>query len=319
MKADRIIRYVPLYAALTALAAALICAPERYVPACFEGIALWAKCVVPALFPFMVITLIIVKTGGANAAARPLKGVCDFFGLPPDGAVIFIMSAFSGYPAGSRIVYEYCESGCIDGGDAKKLAPLCSTSGPLFLIGSVGQNMLKDKAAGAAIYAAHIISVLTIGLIICFAGRKKKNYAPQAALPQTAGSNILYDAFYSAVISVLVAGGFICFFYTLSCAARDAGILYMLEAPLSLIFGGEADAFCYGLIEATGGCARLAAGGGKFTLPLAGFLITFGGFSIIAQQLCYLLKCGVRPLSFMGIKAAQATLCFILLLPSIAA
>ena len=50
-------------------------------------------------------------------------------------------------------------------------------------------------------------------------------------------------------------------------------------------------------------------------LPLAGALVTFGGASILAQQLCYLQKCGVKAAPFILFKAAQAALCFALLLP----
>lgn len=309
------VRYLPLYAALAVLAAALIAWPERYVQACFEGIALWAKCVVPALFPFMIITFLMIKTDGTAAAARPFKRVCRALGMPPSGAVIFVISIFSGYPAGSRIVYEYCDRGIITKNDANKLAPLCSTSGPLFLIGSVGQNMLENKAQGATMLAVHIVSVLAIGVIICLFERRNATDTATAVIAPRAGENILYDTFYSAITSVLVAGGFICFFYTVARVADDMNMLLFLQTALTPIFGGDARAACYGLIEATGGCAQLAANGGKFALPLMGFLITFGGFSIIAQQLCYLLKCGVRPLKFIAVKAAQGALCFALLLP----
>lgn len=311
------LKYVPLYAGLIAFACVLALYPERYVPVCFDGLALWAKCVVPALFPFMVITLLFIKTGGAEVAARPFKRVCSFFGLPKEAAVIFIMSVFSGYPAGSRILCEYYEKRVITAETARKLAPLCSTSGPLFLLGSVGLNMFGDKAAGALVLAAHITSVFAVGLALCFAGRKK---APASAPPalDRAGENVLYDVFYSAVVSVAVAGGFICFFFTLSRAAENLNLLYPLELALNGALGAEAKPFCYGLIEATGGCASLAAAGGRYALPLAGFLITFGGVSIIAQQLCYLMKCGVRPVKFISAKCAQGALCFALLLPLIA-
>ena len=309
------VKYLPLYVALAALAAALIAWPERYVQTCFEGIALWAKCVAPALFPFMIIALLLIKTGGTAAAARPLRRVCRALNLPAAGAVIFVISIFSGYPAGSRVVYEYCDRGMITKNDANKLAPLCSTSGPLFLIGSVGQNMLENKAHGAMLMTVHIASVLTVGLILCLFERRKDSFRVPTALPTRSEENILYDTFYSAVTSVLVAGGFICFFYTVARIAGDMNILYIFQAALTPVFGEDARAACYGLIEATGGCAQLAAGGGKYVLPLMGFLITFGGFSIIAQQLCYLLKCGVRPLKFIAVKAVQGALCFALLLP----
>ena len=317
MKCRVLVKYVPLYICLALFAAVLATSPERYVPACLEGIALWAQCVLPALFPFMVITLLFISTGGAELAARPFKRVCNFFGLPPVAAVIFIMSAFSGYPAGSRIVYEYCQRGEISEADAQKLAPLCSTSGPLFLIASVGQNMFKSKTAGALLLAAHLVSVAAVALAICLIERGKAGVAAQPLRAER--GNVLYDSFYSAVISVIVAGGFICFFYTLARAANDFYILFPLEAALTPLLGQCAPAFCRGLIEATGGCAALAAAGGGLALPLAGFLITFGGLSIIAQQLCYLTKCGVKPLKFMLAKAAQGALCFALLLPLIAA
>ena len=308
------IKYVPLYAALIAFATILAYSPERYVPACFEGMALWAKCVAPALFPFMVITMLLIKTGGAKLAARPFERAGKFLGLPPAAAVIFVMSAVSGYPAGSRIVCEYCERGEISPDDARRLAPLCSTSGPLFIIGSVGQNMFGNKAYGAAALAAHLVSITAVGLAICLI--KKKDAQKTCAKRLTTGDgNILYDVFYSAVISVLVAGGFICFFYTLSRAAHDFNVLLPLEWILTPLFDKNAANFCYGLIEATGGCAGLAAEGGVLALPLAGFLITFGGASILAQQLCYLTKCGVKPTKFILAKCAQGALCFVLLLP----
>ena len=311
------LRYAPLYAALILFAAILALSPEIYVPACFEGIALCAKCVLPALFPFMVITLLLIKTGGAEAMAAPFKRAGDFFGLPKEAAVIFIMSVFSGYPAGSRIVYEYCERGDITKEDAKKLAPMCSTSGPMFMIGSVGQNMFGDKAKGACLMCAHILSVLVLCLVICRLTKSMGNV--NAARPLRAdGGNALYDSFYSAVVSVIVAGGFICFFYTLSQAARNLNVFALPATLLRPLFGDGADALCCGLIEATGGCAALAAGTSIFALPLAGFLITFGGFSILAQQLCYLTKCGIKPVKFMAVKAAQGALCFVLLLPLIA-
>ena len=307
------LKYLPLHAGIAALACLLAVFPERYVPVCFEGLALWARCVVPALFPFMVITMLFIGTGGAERAARPFGRVCSVFGLPAEAAVIFIMSVFSGYPAGSRIICEYRERGAITEADARRLAPLCSTSGPLFLTGSVGLNMFGDKAAGALIMAAHVTSVLAVGLAVCLYSRggRSETMPPE----RREDGNILYDAFCSAVISVAVAGGFICFFYTLAHAAEDLGLLQLPAAALAPLLGECAGPLCGGLIEATGGCAALAASGGRYALPSAGFLVTFGGFSILAQQLCYLGKCGVRPLRFILAKFAQGVLCFVLLLP----
>lgn len=302
-----------LTAVLTFFAAAFIARPERYVPVCYEGIALWAECVLPSLFPFMVITLMLVKSGAAQAASKPFARAAGALKLPPEAAAVFLMSVCSGYPAGSRIVCEYYEGGALNACDAKKLSALCSTSGPLFIIGSVGYKMFADKHVGTAIYVAHVAAVLLLGAVYCLI--TKRDPAPRGQLRKN-GGNLLYDSFYSAVVSVIVAGGFICFFYTLSAVIADVGVLYPIELALSGVLGDcAARAVCSGLCEATGGCAALAASSSPLAVPLAGFLITFGGVSILAQQLCYLKKCGVKVGEFTAVKFLQGVLCFLLLLP----
>lgn len=298
--------------ALLCFGAAIIIYPERYVTCCFEGFALWAECVLPSLFPFIVIALIIIKTGMADKASLPLRRATRALNLPANAAICFVLSILSGYPAGSRMVAEFYEGGSLSKADCDKLAPLCSTSGPLFIIGSVGFRMFGDKTAGLKIFIAHVLAVLVFSLMYCkFC--KKSHEAPPQKLVNT--GNLLYDTFYGAVVSVAVAGGFIAFFYTVAQFLQDFNVLYPLEALLRLIMDGNAaKAACLGLAEATTGCKFLAESATPLKGALAGFLITFGGFSIILQQLSYLTKAGVKPFKFISIKFLQGVLCFLIML-----
>lgn len=312
MKYSHFFKNVVLCVALLFIAWAVIIYPERYITTCLQGFLLWAECVLPSLFPFMVICAILIKTGMAEKAALPLKKVTGVFGLPPAAAVCFIMSICSGYPAGSRSVLEFYERGAVSQKDAKKLAYLCSTSGPLFIIGSVGVKMFSDKGAGWKILLAHALAVIIIALIISLFSKRGARQELSRAMPN---GNILYDAFYGAVVSVLVAGGFIAFFCVVGQIAIDFYLLYPLEKCISLFTdGATASAVCRGLIEATAGCRALAAADGKYALPFAGFLITFGGISILMQQLSYLLKAKVSAFKFISVKLLQGLLCFGLLL-----
>lgn len=312
MKVIPVIKRVILCIVLLFTAGAIIIYPERYISCCFQGFAMWAECVLPSLFPFMVITIILIKTGIAEKAALPLKRITGIFGLPPAASVCFVMSICSGYPAGSKAVAEFYESGCLDQKDCRKLAALCSTSGPLFIIGSIGVKMLGDKSAGWKILLAHITSVLFIALIISVVSKRtlKANYVRAKT-----DENVLYNTFYGAIISVAVAGGFIAFFCVAAQVAEDFNLLLPLQKLLCLICDeATASAVCRGLIEATSGCRALSATDAKLTLPFAGFLITFGGLSILLQQLCYLIKAKVKPLYFIAVKFAQGLLCFGILL-----
>lgn len=306
------IKFALLSLCLLVFGGAIIIYPERYISCCFKGFAMWAECVLPSLFPFMVITLIFVKTGIAEKASLPLRRVTGIFKLPPAAGACFLLSVCSGYPAGSKTLCEFYENGALSKSDCKKLSYLCSTSGPLFIIGSVGFKMFGDKLVGVKILIAHILAVTAVSLIISLFSKKTQKSEPRRA---KADGNILYNAFYGAVISVAVAGGFIAFFFVAAQIFQDFNLLYPLKAFLNLFLNeSTSSGICYGLLEATGGCRLLAATGDKLSVALAGFMITFGGVSILLQQLSYLTKAGIKPLKFIGVKLIQAAVCFVLLL-----
>lgn len=306
------IKYVVLCLLITGFAAVFIIFPERYVACCLEGFVLWAECVLPSLFPFIVVSLIFIKTGLADKASLPLKRVTRVLNLPQSAAVCFILSICSGYPAGSRLVAEFYENGALTRSDCDKLAPLCSTSGPLFIIGSVGFKMFGDKLLGLKIFVAHAFAVIIFSLIYCrFC--KKTQYVPPKSVKSS--GNILYDSFYGAVISVAVAGGFIAFFYVVAQAMQDFFIIMPLKNFLSLFMDeGAASAVSLGIAEVTTGCKFLAQSNSAIKGASAGFMITFGGVSILMQQLSYLTKTGVKPAKFILLKFLQAMLCFLIML-----
>lgn len=314
MKVKRFpLKKILICAVLIFFGAILIAFPQRYLAVCFDGLCLWAECVLPSLFPFMVISLLLIRLGAAQAAAKPFGKLSKKLKLPPAALPLFFMSVCSGYPAGSRILCEYYESGLIGEADAKKLAPLCSTCGPLFALGTVGAKAFGGGYAGVKLFSACLISVVGTSLLFSIFGKPTKQSAP-LKLRTSAEGNALYSVFYGAVTASLVAGGFICFFYTLSKVFADFNIFKPLELLLSLIFGGSAArGISTGLCEATGGCFMLAQSGGFFALPLAGFLITFGGASILLQQLCYLTKCKVGAAYFIIFKFIQGVITFALL------
>lgn len=307
------LKTVLLSVILLFFAFAVIAFPARYVPVCFNGFCTWAESVLPSLFPFMIVTAILIKTGVADAAAKPFSRISGKVNLPRTAFPLFLMSACSGYPAGSRMVSEYYSGGLINESDCKKLAPLCSTAGPLFITGTVGYKAFGGGDAGVKLTCACLISVISTSLIYALLSKSK----PQDNKPLPRPSrqaDVLYDSFYGAIIAVCMAGGFIAFFFTLSQALSDFKIFSPLAYTLSPAFGeGCANAFLCGLCEATGGCFSLAKAGGFFALPLAGFLVTFGGASIIAQQMCYLNKCKVKAVFFIIFKFVQGVICFALL------
>ena len=321
---DRTRRFRRLYAVAcaAALLLLLVLRPQRYAAACAEGIALWAKVVLPALFPFLVLTAWIARSGMADGLGRKPSPLLRRCGLPAASAGAFLLSIVSGYPVGSRVVADLQRRGEIGRADAEKLSILCSTSGPMFILGSVGNAMFGGGKAGAVLLSAHLFGVLAVALpVLLFRNRSaaaepspspaaqrsaaRAIRAPQAREP----AGTLGETVREAVLSVLCVGGFIALANVALCAAED---LLLLAPPHALAelclrpFGAQAcaEGIVYGLIEATRGCAALAAAEAA-GLPFAAFAITFGGASILAQQLAFLRPAGVRAGRFIAVKAAQ--------------
>lgn len=340
----------------------LFTAPARYAEACIQGMALWAKAVLPALFPFLILTGLLTKLGVAQKLADRLSPLTEKIGLPGSAAYCLLVSLLSGYPVGSRTVADLYKGGAITREQAKRMSVLCSTSGPMFLVGSVGGAMFGSAAAGAVLLAAHLLAVIGVYLALYFANRRKKRNihagqkapAPHAGLkktmpphtlraqnktaaPQTTASpasenkrnktaaphpdtdGILAASVQSGVLTVLCVGGFIAFFFVLMQALSDLHISAPLERLLSFPLSaagseGAAAGLTAGLLEATQGCASIAASGAPLALPLCAFLVTFGGGSILAQQLAFLTGAGVKAGPFIGIKILQGIAAFLLCL-----
>ncbi len=294
-----------------AFCAAFFCDPERYAAKCFEGIALWAQCVLPALFPFM--TACALLCGGlAGVTPAPIKKLCSALKLPPCAATCFALGAASGYPAGSRTVRQFFDDGLTDVAGARKLALLCTACGPVFAVATAG-SMLGGAGAGVKLYAAHLAAVTLTALTYSLCTKPCGGGLPLPAVRK----NVLEDSFYGTVKAALTAGAFIAFFYTAAAMAEDFYILYPLSRLLSLPLGSDAaDALAHGLVEMTGGIAALARCGGKLALPLAGFTLTFGGACVLLQQLSFLSATGVKPAFFISFKFVQGLACFAILLIS---
>ena len=76
---------------------------------------------------------------------KPLQKV---YHAPAISGYILIMSMLCGYPIGAKLISECHEQGFITEKEAKSVSAFTSTSGPLFIIGTVGVGMFENKTAG---------------------------------------------------------------------------------------------------------------------------------------------------------------------------
>ncbi len=315
-KKDKIFKLI-LFVSLLFLIICLSVFPDKYSKSTFSGISLFAVSVLPSLLPYFFLTALLSRLNVLSYFCNIFdRFTSKCFNLNGYSIYAFLMSVLSGYPVGSKIVYELRFNNLISNSESSRLSLLASTSGPLFIIGAVGCAMFKSKTAGVIIYITHVLSAIFTCLIFRKSGKASqmlKGYEFQSK-----NDGILYESIYSAVISCLIVGGFVSVFYVISQILIDFKILY----PLSLLFssilapistGNEGLALSVGLIEFTNGANILSnIGTNPLTVSLACFIITFGGISGILQSLVFLNRANVKSSFFILGKLIQATIASIL-------
>ena len=220
------------------------------------------------------------------------------------------MSMLSGYPMGAKLVADCCENGIVSKEEAKRLLAFTSTSGPLFVLGTVGSNMLGNYKAGLVILFTHYLGAVINGIIF-----RSKTPAPSAkAFTLTKYDNILSDAINGSIASVLAVGGYIAIFNMLIVLFKDIKLIGFVSETLSGL--GIPYLLCEGMvtgvIEITRGSYLLAASGEslKAIVPLLSAIISFGGLSVTVQSLSFLSGCGIKARYFFVTKLSQCVVTF---------
>lgn len=267
--------------------------PARYMACVLDGLGIWVTCVLPAALPFLFLTSLFSNGrafGKFSARLSPVMG--KLFRVSGETGSVAVLSALSGYPVGARTLSELFERGRISKEEILRAARLCTTCGPVFLIGTVGAGMFSSPLVGAVLLAAHLGGVW--GVCLLLRGKGKPATLPPLRRETKSG---LYESIWSSVVSVLCVGATIALF-----SAFGQMLFDLLPLP------NFTEPIVKGLVEMTGGCALLARSPSALSLAGCAFFVTFGGACVLAQQLAFLTKAGVKALPFLAVKLLQGLL-----------
>lgn len=313
--------YGGLSVAVFAIIIMLVTNPTRYSASTMQGISLFITAVLPGLFPFMFFTKLLTSFGMVKKMSQKLSPITQFlFNTNGISSYVFIMSILSGYPIGAKLIADLYTSGAITQNDAKKMSAFCTTSGPIFIIGSVGAVMFNSATIGLIIYISHILSSIMCGIIL--SGSRKKSSKTDSSPPTTANTvtnadNILGSTITSTVESILVVGAYISIFFLLADLLTDIGLLkglsFIIEKILN-VFGIKnlSTGIAGGLLEVTRGCKLLSSNINVWSVCFACSVISFSGLSIIMQSINFLSKCKVKLGYFCLVKLLHSVLAFVL-------
>ena len=134
-----------------------------------NGIFLCLQVLIPSLFPFMLLSGFVTKSGIITRIPNFMGRIFSkIFKVSPYGIAVFSLSLIGGYPVGAVTIKALHKGGLLDDKDCEKLVMFCISAGPGFLVTYIGAVMTRNLRLGYILLAAQILSVVATGLIARF-------------------------------------------------------------------------------------------------------------------------------------------------------
>lgn len=282
-------RILPTLGLLGVMALLLLCSADA-AQAVRDALALCVQSVIPALFPFFVVSSLFIDLGCAAVLGRSLAPVMHrLFGVSGAGGTSFLLGIIGGYPVGGRTAGELYRSGQCEREECERLLAFCNNAGPSFILGIAGLGCFGSVRVGAWLYLIHVGAAVMVGLLFRSTsrqmGRPEKTETPRWA-------DALIEAVRGGAMSMVNICAFVVFFLV---------ILRLFSR-----FTGIQHGAILGIVEMTNGILRLANDRRGFIW--AAGLLGWGGLSVHCQTAAVLSGSGLSLKRYFIGKALQAAI-----------
>lgn len=234
-----------------------------------EALVLCGKSVIPALFPFLVVSSLLVSLGFGEWLSPYLGGLmAPLFRLPGLASSALVLGLVGGYPIGAQTAADLYRQRLLTRQETERLLSFCNNSNPVFLISVLGVGVFGSVQTGVWLWLIHVLSALLVGLLFRGHGKTADRRRPPP-IPCRAVS--LPAALVAAVRNSAVGMLSVCAFVTL---------FYVVAAPLEAL-GGRLGPALVGMVELFSLTPLLTPD--FFGFVLAAGCAGWGGLSVLCQ------------------------------------
>ena len=293
--------------ALLIATAALVAAPGQAIEGAKDGLTLCFNVIVPSLFPFFVLSSLVVDLGLAAYLGRALEGLMrPLFRVSGSCAAAVAQGFIGGYPVGAKTALQLYQQGLCSKTEAERLLSFCNNSGPAFILGVVGAGVFGDSRVGLLLYLTHALASLLVGLLFRFYGGNDGK-RPSRAQAKPIQAVTIPAAFTGAVSrslqSTLNICAFVVFFSVVLQLLTAYGVLTALANILALAgFAPEwSRRLVAGLLELSSGVSSLRGSAHlSGRVSMAAFMLGWAGLSVHCQVLSFLSDSGLSVRTYLA-------------------
>ncbi len=272
-----------------------------------SGLSLCAHSLVPSLFPFLVLSDLILSSGAGELVLSPLAmPLGRILRLSRTGASAVLMGLICGFPVGARCAITAYEADLIDRGECERILVCSSIPSPAFLISTVGGTLWGNARFGVLLLISAILSALLSGILL-YVVQKKQNQKPfpkpSPLAPQLRfNGNMFTAAVKNATTGTLLICAYVVFFSPLA----EAVIMVLGRVGAS----AEAHALISSVLELSGGVSAAATLLGEWSgIALTGMAVGWSGISVHCQLLSICGKSALSLKPYLFAKLMQGILC----------
>lgn len=256
---------------VTAAAAGILCFPKASTQGARTGLQFCGEILIPSIFPFMVLSSFVVKSGLSARMGRVLSPVTQtLFHLPGSTGATILIGMIGGYPSGARGIKALIEQGEISEKQGARMLCFAVGAGPAFVISAVGGGLLNSGRAGVLLFLSQITAALLIGILAGLPYRKERNECKDRSEKgrSTDFSTALVDSTSDSASGMLSMCAFVILFSALISILRESGAGEALTLLLTKcgVPPAAARSLLSILLEVTGGCSEAARAGASPTL-----------------------------------------------------
>lgn len=251
--------------------------PAQCLSFALKGLNLWFERMIPTLFPFMVLSGVIIRmnlTGSFVKILNPVLG--RLFSVRSPCVYGMVIGFLCGFPMGAHVAAQLYEQKQISRPEASFLLAFCNNIGPVYFLSFVLPTLGISRPAPFLIgmYALPFLYGLFLRYTV-FSSINKKEGEKNGKTHSLSLLEALDDAIFQSLFGIAKLGGYMIFFNLLFILPALACRLFSLEGSFWSLAAGGAGCF----LEITGGIGQL----GNQAPYLVLCLLPFGGLSCIAQ------------------------------------
>ena len=264
---------------------------------------IWKNSIFPSLFPFFVISNILINYGFVELVGSLFKPIVyKLFKTKGEAAYVFIMSMLSGFPSSAKYIRELYLNKVIDENEGTKILMFTHFSNPLFIFGTISLSFLNNPKLGFLILICHYVSNIIIGIIFRnYHPSKNENikFSLKNSIKLMTNYRINNNKSFGSIFNSAVTSAVDTLLLILGTITSFLIITTIIDNNLNI--SSFSQTIINGIIEMTQGlkCISSLDVSLKIKTIISTMFISFGGISVHIQTISILSDTKIRYLPFL--------------------